>query len=303
MTGGLSAALPVYVQAAAMTIKTKKTKNILAESKLAPSKGLGQNFLVNSAVCEQIVRKSGITADDTVIELGVGLGALTEHLAAVARHVVGIEIDAGIVRYHQENNDLPDNVTLLHQDLLKTDFGGLAEKFGMLKIAANLPYSISNPALFKFFAEQESIDWAILMLQKEVAQRIASPPGSKEYGVLSVLLSVCASVEMLMRVGPANFHPRPKVDSAVVRIKFLHERSLFASLTEEERVLFVDIVNAAFRQRRKTLLNSLSAGLPNYADKKSLSNALSRADIDPKVRPEKLNGRQFIALVKAIMAS
>src|SRR3990167_1622380 len=169
-------------------------KKILTEHQLAPSKKLGQNFLVHRQTAERIVELSGVTPDDSVVELGVGLGSLTLPLAERVRQVIGLELDAGIVAYHRERQDLPANVTLIHQDLLKADFGGLAtQSGGPLKILANLPYYISNLLLFKLIENRAALGWAVLMLQKEVGQRLTAPVGSKEYGVLSVLLADCAS--------------------------------------------------------------------------------------------------------------
>ena len=199
----------------------QKTKQSLQKHSLAPKKRFGQNFLVHRKTAEAIVQAGGVGKDDSIIEVGVGLGALTIPLAHAAGHVFGLEIDSGIIRYHQEENDLPDNVTLMHEDVLKADFNALADRCGgMLKIMANLPYSISNPFLFKLIDNHERMAWATIMLQKEVAQRLLAHAGTKDYGVPTVLLQSCATVKPLMTLKPAEFHPRPKIDSVVVRIDF-----------------------------------------------------------------------------------
>jgi 16S rRNA (adenine1518-N6/adenine1519-N6)-dimethyltransferase len=276
-------------------------KKILTERQLAPSKKLGQNFLVHRQTAERIVELSGVTPDDAVLELGVGLGSLTLPLAERARQVIGLELDAGIIAYHQECRDLPDNVTLIHQDLLKADFAALAAQTnGPLKILANLPYSISNLLLFKLIESHESLDRAVLMLQKEVGQRLTAPVGSKEYGVLSVLLAGCASVETIMQVGPGQFHPRPKVDSVVVRITFHPMPTRVAQLPPHDPKLLRRIVNAAFGQRRKTLRNSLSAGMINGLSKEQMSALLSQSGINPETRAERLTIEDFVRLTNAV---
>lgn len=275
-------------------------KNVLREHHLAPSKKLGQNFLINQQTSGRIVEKAGVTADDTVVELGVGFGSLTIPLAQQVKQVIGLEIDAGIIKYHQENQNLPGNVTLIHQDLLKADFEKLAGKCGgKLKIVANLPYSISNPLLFKLIENQKVMEWAVLMLQKEVGQRLTAKEGCKEYGILSVLLGSCASVENLLKISPANFHPRPKVDSVVVRIVFHPVPARVGKLPSYDRYLLHNIVNSAFQQRRKTLLNALSSAGNSGLDKNEILQALNTAGISPKIRAERLSVEDFVKLTRS----
>ncbi len=278
-------------------------KKILSQHQLAPSKKLGQNFLVHRQTAERIVALSGVTPEDSVLELGVGLGSLTLPLAERVKQVIGLELDAGIIAYHQERQDLPANVTLIHQDLLKADFAALAAQTnGPLKILANLPYSISNLLLFKLIENHESLDRAVLMLQKEVGQRITAQVGSKEYGVLSVLLADCASVETIMQVGPGQFHPRPKVDSVVVRITFRPIPPRVAQLPPHDRKLLRRIVNAAFGQRRKTLRNSLSAGMINGLSREQMATLLNQSGINPETRAERLTLEDFVRLTNAVAA-
>jgi 16S rRNA (adenine1518-N6/adenine1519-N6)-dimethyltransferase len=272
-------------------------KDILNSRNLAPHKKLGQNFLVHRQTAEKIVHLANITAADTVIELGVGFGALTLPIAEQAHKVIGIEIDSGIVRWHEENKELPDNVTLIHQDLLKTDFEKLAEQNGaLLKIIANLPYSVSNPLLFKLIENRHSIQWAVLMLQKEVGERLVASVGTKDYGVLTVLLNSCASVKKLMELGPGQFHPKPKVDSVVVRITFNPLPAEVEQLPPFDRILFKKIVKSAFQQRRKTLLNALSANPLLPYDKDEVKAALTSAEIDSKIRAERLTTAEYVKL-------
>jgi len=282
----------------------KKIKEILLQQKLAPKKRFGQNFLVNRNISEKIVKLAGIGADDTIIELGVGFGALTSHLATICRKVIGLEIDSGIIRYHREEGSLPDNVTLLHQDILRADFPKLAEESGgRLKIIANLPYSISNPLLFKLTEHRDIMDWAVLMLQKEVALRLRASTGTKDYGILTVRMAACASVQKLLDLGPQHFHPRPKVDSQVVKITFYPRPERAAALPDYDQALFRKIVDGAFQQRRKTLVNALAAASFIGADKKTLEIALKKLGLDSRVRGERLSVEAFVALTNILQQS
>ncbi len=264
-------------------------KKILAHEQLAPLKKLGQNFLIHSQTAARIVDLAGITPGDTVVEVGVGLGTLTGPLAKVAEKVIGLELDSGIINWQQNEGNLEDNVTLIHQDVLKADFKQLAEQCGgRLKIVANLPYSISNPLIFKLLDNQEVMDSAVLMLQKEVGMRIASGPGTKEYGILSVLLAGAATVTRLLNVGPEQFHPRPKVDSVVVKISFHPKPERAELLPKHDRQLLRKVVKSGFGKRRKTLLNALSTASQLPYDKNTINQALESAEISPSTRAEKL---------------
>jgi 16S rRNA (adenine1518-N6/adenine1519-N6)-dimethyltransferase len=282
----------------------KKIKDILEQQKLSPKKRFGQNFLINKNVSEKIVRLANIQPDDTIIEVGVGFGALTFHLAQLCRKVIGIEIDSGIIRFHKEEGSLPANVSLVHQDILRTDFARLAsESGGRIKLIANLPYSISNPLLFKLVEHRNEMEWAILMLQKEVAQRLIAGAGSKEYGIITVLMGACASIHKLLDLGPQHFHPRPRIDSQVVRITFYPVPERAAALPEHDPALLKKIVNAAFQQRRKTLVNSLSAAdLPGIA-KRAIETALAEMKLDSRTRGEKLQVEDFVALTNILRQS
>lgn len=273
-------------------------KEALTRHGLAPSKRLGQNFLVQPHIAEQIVEAADIVPGSTVVELGVGLGSLTIPLAARAGRVVGIEIDAGIVEYHRKSDTLPPNVELRHQDLLETDYSALSrEEGGALTIIANLPYSITNPLLFKLLEHHQALAKAVLMVQKEVALRLNAAVNTKEYGVLTVVLGGCAEIKTLLAVGPGNFYPRPKVDSLVVGIKF-NDNPMINDLARFERLRAV--VDTAFRQRRKTLLNSLSAATGLGIDRQQAAAALDKAGIEPTLRAENLSTEDFIRLAEAI---
>lgn len=282
------------------------TRKSLQDENLAPHKQLGQNFLVHKATALAVARCGHIGSDDIIIEVGVGLGALTQPIAEQASQVIGLEIDSGLVRFHKEKEDLPENVTLLHQDVLKADFVELQRlSQGPLKIMANLPYSISNPFLFKLIENREKMAWATIMLQKEVADRLTAQPGTKQYGIPTVLLKSCATVKPLLTLKPCEFHPRPKIDSVVVRIDFGD-----TSLPQTQKYdwsLFQKIVRAAFSQRRKTLLNTLTAGgffrTISQGDKKLekqlTKDTIVRSGIAPTVRAETLTLEDFIELSRA----
>ncbi|MBU1138556.1 MAG: ribosomal RNA small subunit methyltransferase A [Proteobacteria bacterium] len=284
-----------------------ETRKSLQEEHLAPKKQLGQNFLVHKSTAEAVASCGKISPEDIIIEVGVGLGALTQPIAEQASQVIGLEVDSGLVRFHQEKKDLPDNVILLHQDILKADFDELFRlSQGKLKIMANLPYSISNPFLFKLIEHQEKMDWATVMLQKEVADRLTAHPGTKQYGIPTVLLKSCATVKKLLTLKPAEFHPRPKIDSVVVRIEFNHNKPEQEASAAYDPALFQQIVRAAFSQRRKTLLNTLTASGffreaaagDKAATKELTRDAIVRAGLSPTTRAEVLDLEQFIELTR-----
>ena len=282
-------------------LSDNKIKEILEQQKLAPKKRFGQNFLVNSNISEKIVKLAGIQPDDTIIELGVGFGALTSYLALTCKKVIGLEIDSGIIRYHTEEGSLPENVTLMHQDILHINYAKLAEESGgRLKIIANLPYSISNPLLFKLTEHKDNMEWAMLMLQKEVAHRLTAATGTKDYGILTVRMAACASVKKLLELGPQHFHPRPKVDSRVVKITFFPEPERTTALPDYDQELFKKIVEAAFQQRRKTLINALSSANLVGVDKKTIADSLEKLDLDSRIRGERLNVEEYVALTNML---
>lgn len=278
-------------------------KDILKKEKLAPSKKRGQNFLVNPHTAARIVAMAEVDTDDIVVELGVGLGSLTAPLAEKVKQVIGLEIDAGIIAWQSTSGNLADNVTLLQQDLLQADFAELARQCGgRLKIMANLPYSISNPLLFKLLDNRRDMEWAVLMLQKEVADRLRAEPATKEYGILSVLMAGSASVAKLLDVGPGQFHPRPKVDSVVVKITFHPRPQRAGALPAHDHDLLRKVVKSAFQKRRKTLLNSLSTSPFIVFDRETIRRALLACGIDPATRAERLTVEQFVELTRALSA-
>jgi len=278
----------------------QNTRSILAQQGLAPHKKRGQNFLIHRHTAQRIIELAGPHRDDTVIEVGVGLGALTQPLSQRVKQVIGIETDSGLIRFHEQENDLPENVQLIHQDILKTDFHELAGKCGgHLKVLANLPYSISSPFLFRLIENYEIMDWAVIMLQKEVALRLAAGPGTKDYGAPTVLMAACATITPLLKVKAGEFHPRPKVDSMVVRLSFLPVPDRVSASPAFNRTLFRKVVNAAFGKRRKTLLNALSSA--NLAlDKKTMAEIITQAGIATSERAERLSFEQYVTLTNGL---
>jgi len=278
-------------------------KNIAATLKsqgLAPNKKLGQNFLLHRHTAERIVEYAKVTSNDIIIEVGVGLGALTVALAAVAGKVIGIEADSGIIRWHQEQKVLPQNVVLVHGDILKLDFAELKNQTrDRLKIVANLPYSISTPFLFKLMDNCELIDFAVVMLQKEVALRLTAQPGSKEYGVPSVRMASCGTAKILMHVKPGEFYPRPRVDSTVILLSFQTDSGQLHTTDEFDKNLFKRIVSCSFGKRRKTLLNGL-AQADLVKNKTTLADLIHKAGISPSVRAEQLHFEEFVRLTEIL---
>jgi 16S rRNA (adenine1518-N6/adenine1519-N6)-dimethyltransferase len=278
----------------------EKTKSVLRDHGLAPHKKLGQNFLIHRHTAERIVDLAGLKKTDIITEVGVGLGALTNPIASRVKQVIGIEADSGIIQWHNEQHDLAENVDLIHADILKTDFAELAEKSGgRLKILANLPYSISSPFLFRLIDHQELIEWAVVMLQKEVALRLMAGPGSKTYGIPSVLFASCASIEPVMNVKPGEFYPQPKVDSMIIRITFHPRPERLANVPEFDWLLLKKIVHSCFSQRRKTLLNGLASG-GFVSDKKRLATLIESIGISPSIRAEQLSFEQFVELTRCL---
>ena len=255
-----------------------------------PKHSLGQNFLVHQGTIETIVELSGIQPGDRVVELGAGLGAMTMELSKKASIIIGLEIDERLIKWVREKRPLPGNVELRHSNILRVSFQGLAEEMGgTLKIIGNLPYNISSQVVFKLIEERNYINRATLMFQKEVAERLISCPGSKAYGILSVITGYCADVTRLMDIPPGLFRPRPKVTSTLVQMEF-REPVIVAT----DFVFFKNIVRQAFQKRRKKLINALK-GLASFSQEEML-HALEICGIDPGYRAEVLSIENFVTL-------
>lgn len=275
---------------------TKPTlvKSLLAQYELRPSKGLGQNFLINEHYLQQIVAAADVKPDDVVIEIGPGLGALTQELALVAARVIAIEKDQRLEPLLAETLRHCSWVELLFEDALRVDYQQLVGEATRLKVVANLPYYITTPLIMRLL--EQGIAWhsLVLLVQREVADRIAAAPGSKRYGLLSAVIQCEYDVVTVARV-PANaFYPAPKVSSTVVK---LCARAEAASMIASKAWLW-QILRAAFGQRRKTLLNTLSVKL--LLGKEQVKNALSDLGLEAGIRGEDLTPKQFIKLANEL---
>lgn len=262
------------------------------------SKSLGQNFLTDKNIIDHIIEDSLIEENDLVIEIGPGIGTLTAEAAQVAAKVIAIEIDKGLIPILKETLRGYDNVTVLNQDVLKTDLKALIQEHdcgGKVRIIGNLPYYITTPIIMKILEDQVPADSITAMMQKEVADRIKAAPGSKIYGALSVAVQYYCTVEQILSVPREVFVPQPKVDSAVLRMDVRREHPV--GLTDER--VFFQCIKAGFEQRRKTLLNSLTgtAGL----SKERIREILTAAEIDPARRPETLDLCEFAVIANLMV--
>lgn len=263
-------------------------KDIAARFGFTFSKGLGQNFLLDSTVLDRIVEAAEI--DSGVLEVGPGFGVLTKHLAETGKKVVSVEIDRRLLPVLDYTLEGYDNVTVIERDIMKTDVKALIdEEFGKEKIsvAANLPYYITTPIITSLIEAKLPLKNIVVMVQKEVAERICAKPGKKDYGAITVLCQYYTEPEMVCVVPAGSFYPPPKVDSAVLCMKL---RDKPAVQTKDEKIFF-RVVKSAFAQRRKTLLNCLQSGFS--ADKDTISKILESVGISPQIRGEKLGLEEF----------
>ncbi|MCQ2550964.1 MAG: 16S rRNA (adenine(1518)-N(6)/adenine(1519)-N(6))-dimethyltransferase RsmA [Clostridia bacterium] len=259
------------------------------------TKSLGQNFLTDGNVIEEIVEASGATKDDLVIEIGPGMGVLTHLAAERAGHVVAIEIDQSLIPILEENLKDLDNVTIINEDVLKLDINEIIDRYDCksVKIIGNLPYYITTPIIMKLLEENVKADSITIMLQKEVAERINAEPGTKAYGAISVAVKYYATVDYIIDVPKEVFIPQPKVDSSVIRLNILQDRSV--KVNNED--LYFKVVKAGFGMRRKTLSNSLTLlGI----DKSQINDALEKAGINPTRRAETLSLEEFAKLTEVL---
>ena len=260
------------------------------------SKALGQNFLIDGNILKNISKAGEITKEDLILEIGPGIGTLTEELALNAKKVVAVELDKNLLPILGETLKAYDNIEVVHGDILKLDLKELIDnklEGGPIKVVANLPYYITTPIIGKLLEEDFNIHSIIIMVQKEVADRIVATPNSKDYGALSLFINFYSNPEIILKVPKTVFMPQPRVDSAVVKLNIKDE------LPDVDRDLFFKVVKSAFNKRRKTLLNSLSSGELGL-EKEIIKNVLKEADIPFNIRAENLNIEDFIKISKIL---
>ena len=274
------------------------TLAVINKHGFAFQKKFGQNFLIDTHVLDKIISAAEITKDDLVVEIGPGIGTMTQYLACAAREVVAIEIDKMLIPILQDTLSAYDNVTIINEDVLKVDLNKLAEEKNggrPVKVVANLPYYITTPIIMGLFENHVPLHSITIMVQKEVADRMRMGPGTKDYGALSLAVQYYAEPYLVANVPPNCFMPRPNVGSAVIRLT-VHEKP---PVTVRDESLMFRLIRASFNQRRKTFVNSVSSTLS--MPKADIEAALVQIGENPMVRPEKLSLKQFSQLSDILM--
>lgn len=277
----------------------QKTKEIIQKYNFYFRKNFGQNFLIDTHVLDKIIASAEITEEDCILEVGPGIGSLTQAMAEKAGKVVAVEIDTNLLPILKDTLQAYDNIEIINQDILKVDVGAIIkEKNGgkTIKVVANLPYYITTPIIMELLEKQLPIHSITVMVQKEVAERMGAVPGTKDYGALSVAVQYYTEPYIVANVPQNCFMPRPNVSSAVIQLKVQKE----PRISVRDETLLFRIVKAAFGQRRKTLMNSLynQAGLA--LTKEELIGLLNQAGLEEKVRGEMLSIDQFGVLADTI---
>ena len=277
----------------------QKTIEVIQKHGFDFQKKFGQNFLIDSHVLNKIIDAAEITKDDFVLEIGPGIGTMTQYLAEAAREVTAVEIDRNLIPILKETLAAYDNVTVINQDVLKTDIAALAqEKNGgkPIKVVANLPYYITTPIIMGLFESHVPISSITVMVQKEVAMRMQAGPGTKDYGALSLAVQFYSEPYIAANVPPNCFIPRPNVGSAVIRLKSYEEPPV---KVKDEKLLFA-LIRASFNQRRKTLVNGLKNSSELNFTKEEILEALNKCGFNENVRGEALTLAQFAALADVL---
>ncbi|MGN2370270.1 16S rRNA (adenine(1518)-N(6)/adenine(1519)-N(6))-dimethyltransferase RsmA [Clostridium cagae] len=276
-----------------MDLMDIKTKELVKKYNFRFSKSLGQNFLLDESVLNDIVDGAEVNENDFIIEIGPGVGTLTAKLLQKAKMVTCIELDNDLIPILQQELGEYDKFELIHNDALKVDFNEIMKNEEHVKLVANLPYYVTTPIIVKLLKENHKFESLTIMIQKEVAERINAEPNCKEYGALSILVQYYCNTKIVRKVSPESFMPRPKVDSIVIRLDRLSNPRV---KVQDEKLLF-DIVRAGFNMRRKTLWNVTKViGL----SKEDLQKAFDSCNIDPKRRAETLSIEEFAALTDSI---
>lgn len=272
-------------------------KALLARHGFHFSKALGQNFIVNPSVCPRMADESGIDSESGVIEIGAGIGVLTAELAKRAKKVVCIELDSKLLPILDETLADFDNIEIINADVLKTDLAALIEeKFGGMPVyvCANLPYYITSPVIMTLLESRLPLKAVTVMVQREAAQRLCAPVGSRLSGAVTVAVDYYAEARKLFDVSSGSFMPVPKVDSSVIRLDIREKPGIEVS----DEKLFFSMVHAAFSQRRKTASNSISSG--TGIPKAVVAEAIERCGFPPSVRAERMTAEQLAALCEAL---
>ncbi|WP_167957162.1 16S rRNA (adenine(1518)-N(6)/adenine(1519)-N(6))-dimethyltransferase RsmA [Anaerosporobacter faecicola] len=277
----------------------QNTIEVLKKYNFVFQKKFGQNFLIDTHVLEKIVTAAGVTKDDFVLEIGPGIGSMTQYLCEHAREVVAVEIDTALIPILKNTLSSYDNVTVLNEDILKVDINKLAQEKNQgkpIKVVANLPYYITTPIIMGLFESHVPIDNITVMVQKEVADRMQVGPGTKDYGALSLAVQYYAEPYIVANVPPNCFMPRPNVGSAVIRLTTHKEIPV---QVDDEKLMF-RLIRASFNQRRKTLVNGLNNSPEIHVDKEVIIKAIEKLDVSPTIRGEALDLQQFAKLSNAI---
>ena len=273
----------------------KNTIEIIQKYEFMFQKKFGQNFLIDTHVLEKIISAAGITKNDCVLEIGPGIGTMTQYLAENAGHVVAVEIDRNLIPILKETLADYDNVTVINEDILRVDIKALAEEYNggkPIKVVANLPYYITTPIIMGLFESGVPIDNITVMVQKEVADLMKEGPGSKDYGALSLAVQYYAEPEIVANVPPNCFIPRPNVGSAVIRLT----RHKEMPVEVKDPALMFKIIRASFNQRRKTLQNGLGNAPELPYTKEQIAAAIAEMGLTPTIRGEALSLAQFAQL-------
>lgn len=277
------------------------TIEILKKYQFNFQKRFGQNFLIDSHILEKIIEASEITREDCVLEIGPGIGTMTQYLAESAGRVIAVEIDQSLIPILSDTLSPYENVTVINEDILKLDINKLVEEKNAgrpVKVVANLPYYITTPIIMGLFESHVPLKSITIMVQKEVADRMQVGPGTKDYGALSLAVQYYAKPEVVTYVSPSCFLPRPKVGSAVIRLTAFDKPPVE---TVDEGFLF-SVIRASFNQRRKTLVNGLTNAAELHLTKKQVTDALAQMNLSPAVRGETLTLEQFAMLSRILIS-
>ena len=271
------------------------TKEIINKYSFAFQKKFGQNFLIDANILENIVGAAEISKEDFVLEIGPGIGTMTQYLCEAAGQVVAVEIDKMLIPILQDTLSEYDNVEIINQDVLKVDINSMAEEKNQgkpIKVVANLPYYITTPIIMGLFESKVPIESITIMVQKEVADRMQTGPGSKDYGALSLAVQYYADAKVMLNVSASCFMPRPNVDSAVIQLT----RHRKAPVDVEDEKLMFQIIRASFNQRRKTLVNGLKNSLELDFSKEEILSAIQEIGKPDTIRGEALTLEEFAML-------